>query len=261
MTINILKVKTIATLTLLPFLGAVVFYVGVQMGGLIYGLIYLFVGAILLMFIGRLLLRNPFTMMLEGRGILAINLDSTGILRPFIVSVQSPWIKFKQGKSIIRDVFNRNTIFNMAVPVASGSAAEQKAGGGLKYDLSEEDYNKGRFAMFHYPVLIWNDQTQCFVTKDFLASKETGAFSEHILLNTNRQLEELTAKIRDFSRYIVEQIRPMRSILSSPWTWVIIGVALVVILILFAPGIVNSIKTGIGTASNTPILPSGITPR
>lgn len=95
----------------------VLFYVGLVGYGLVGGVGFMFGGLVLGWLLCLVLLKNPFSSMLEGKGILVLNVDSTGVIRPFIVGVQSPFIEGKLGNRRVRDSFDRNAVHNMAAPV------------------------------------------------------------------------------------------------------------------------------------------------
>lgn len=247
--INVFKIKKKVALLLNSLLAAIAFYVGmIQTRSILYAMIYFFVAAIIAQVLGHILLKNPFTQMLEGAGILALNMDSTGLVTPFIVSIKQPYMYFRQGSSWLRDVFDRNCVYNMATPKIAEKPAQVEQG--IKFELNEQEYNKARFALFHYPLLIYNQNIGSFITKDFLSNKETGSFAQHQVLFLNRQLEELTSKIRDFGRYIVENLKPnMKGIISSPITWIIIIIVVVILLILFGPSMIQTVGNTFGAGS------------
>lgn len=108
--------RTIATV-LCPVIACVLFFVGLIYYQLIGAIFFMFVALLLCYFLGRVLLLNPFTAMLEGKGILVLNIDSTGVIRPFIVSVMSPFIQGKLNGRQVKDAFDRSAVFHMAAPV------------------------------------------------------------------------------------------------------------------------------------------------
>jgi len=263
MVFNPFVIKKYVVLLLVPLISVIGFFIGNVYYGFMVSMLILAVMLGVGFIIGNTLLKNPFTMLLEGKGLLAINLDSTGILRPFIISVKSPYIHGNFQKNEIKDVFDRATVLHLAAPVKNDIPAERTKEGGLKFELSEKAYNRFRFAMFHYPVLLWNDQLKTFLTKDYLADGEKTSFAEHNVLYLNRQLEDLTKHIRNFGRYIVDNLKPKGQFLKSPIFWVIIIIFIVVMLLLFAPAIVEtfagtfgSAKEAIGGAAGGSIIPA-----
>lgn len=246
--------------------------------GILWGVVAYLVTMLLMTVVGSLLLQNPFTAMLEGKGLLVLDINSTGIIRPFIVGVNNPYIQGKVGGGKVKDVFDRASIFQFAAPTNNKSSLmfedvkksdpvtpensfiEPK----VVIKLNEDEYNKGRFALFHYPVIIWNDQIKSIITKDMLSETEKDVFAEHTVLYLNRVMEDLTSLVRDFGRYIVELTKPQGSLGGKWWVWAIIIVGLVILTAMFAPAIINAVKGTVGTAATTVSNAGGaqiITPR
>lgn len=217
------------------------------------------------MLLGNLILRNPFSQMLEGQGILTLDMSSTGLISIFISKVNQPYIQNE--KMNMNDIFDRETVFNLAPPVIGGSL-NQNQDGSLTLNLSKEDYNRAKFGMMQYPVLIWNSQIKSLITKDFMSDQEKISFSEHSIIYQNQKLHELTSVVRDFGRYIVELTKPItnKSIFQNKWLWIIVVGGMIIMLALFAPAIFTAIKGGVSTAAKSfpPAnagIPEVITPR
>lgn len=260
MLINPFVLRKYAALIFGPLITILLFYIAVIYYGLVIGIIFYLIGIILSVITGSLFLKTPFSAMLEGKGLICFNYDSTGILRPFIVNLQAPYIKGKFNKREVKDVFDRATVINLAAPIKNSTSAEMiteppKEGekdmrGGIKIELDEKEYNAARFGLFHYPVLIWNDQIKSIITKDWLGNKEKEVFAEHGVLYLNRTMENLTSYVRDFGRYIVEVLKPKESMFKNKWVIIIIGVFLVVLGLMFAPAIINAVKGSAATITS-----------
>lgn len=221
-----------------------------------YGAIGFLVGLILSAVIGNLLLKNPFTSMLEGKGLLVIDLNSSGIIKPFLVRFAPPYIKGKLRGQQVEDIFNRETIAQLSTPIEAGGVVSWK-NGKLTIELDSAEYNNSRFAFLHYPVILFNSIINSVITKEQLSNMEKDTFSEHIILYLNRKLDELTSLIRDFGRYIVELTKP-KSLLKSSWFWIVLVIGLVALGVLFVPAIIEKFSAGASTAietiSGTPLI-------
>lgn len=254
--INQFVIRRWASILLTGLLTVISFFIGLNFFGFLYGLACMALGLFISFFIATALIRNPFTGMLEGRGLLALNIDSTGVIKPFNVAVSSPYIVGSLGRKRVTDVFDRDTVFQLTAPKKTEKNLEY-TDTGIKIELTEKEYNKARFALYHYPVLIWNEQVNSILTKEFFSDKEKDAFSEHGVLYLNRKMEELTSAVRDFGRHVVELTKPASNIFKSKWTWIIIGVLVVILVVLFAPSVFNAVAPGakeaIGTISGTQI--------
>jgi hypothetical protein len=214
-------------------------------GGVAGFLLCLLLGALL----GTFLLNNPFTRLLEGKGILALDISSTGVVRPFLVGVSSPYVGGKLAGRMVKDVFDRDAVYNLANPKEVKAGADPTPEGGIQITLSEEEYNRGRFAMFHWPLLLYNSQVDSIITKDFLSEQEKSAFAEHQILYLNRKVEELSSLTRDFARHVVEQALKPTDLLKNPIVITIMVIALIVLAVIFGPTIIQTVMATIKPAT------------
>lgn len=221
------------------------FYIGGLYYGLVGGLGFFALTLIVGYFVGTVLTRNPFSIMLEGKGILAFKLDSTGIMTPFIVNVMPPFMIAKLYGKKITDVFDRDAVVSLSEPIVNSRFAIP-SNGGLKFELDERDFNNARFAMFHYPVILYNDQLKSVILKSQLDNLEKNTFAQHAVLYLNRQMESLTFAIRDFGRYIVETMKPKASIFGNKWFWIVLVIFAVIMIALFLPKIMNVAGGAVG---------------
>lgn len=257
--VNMFRVKRWAAFILAAWLPGVALAAGFMFGGL-WGGVGAFVGAaILVIWIGGLMVSNPFTAMIEGRGLLALKIDSTGIITPFLMGVKSPFVEGNVGGKKFRDAFDREAVFSLTTPRVVEEVAQGDADGGITFTLSEKKLNEGRFALFHYPVLLYNAQLQTIITKDWFADGEKRAFAEHGLLYLNRITEDLTSATRDFGRHVVDLLKPGESIFGNKWFWVIVVGGLVVLAIFFLPPLIEGLQGSMGAGISLPQAP--VTPR
>jgi hypothetical protein len=246
---NVFTLKKYGTLILAGFLPTISFTIGMVFYGLWMAIGLFMIGTAAGLIVGRILLRNPFTDMLEGKGLLIFNLDSTGIIRPFIVTLNQPYVSGALNKTEqVNDVYDRSAVLSLAPPVKEGEAVIQ--GDKIKIELDQGEFNRSRYGMFHYPVLLYNAQVKSCITKDFLSDQEKTSFAEHGVLYLNRKLEELTSVVRDFGRYVVELTKPKESIWNNRWVKFAAIILLVIIVILFAKPIITAFMDIGGTAAS-----------
>jgi ATP-dependent Zn protease len=136
----------------------------------------------------------------------------------------------------------------MASPYKNKTPATIDDKGGLKLELDNAGLNKSRFALYQYPVLIYNSQISSFITKDVLSEKENSLFAEHSILFLNRQEEELTSQIRNFGRSVIELLKPQGNIFKNGWVWIIVVIVAIILIAMFAPHIMQVINGGAGQA-------------
>ena len=94
---NPFKIKKWGALLFVGFFTTICFFIGIRFYNFQIALGTMMAGLLTSVLLGNLLLKNPFTSMLEGKGLLVLNLDSTGIIRPSIIGLDSPYIKGKMG--------------------------------------------------------------------------------------------------------------------------------------------------------------------
>lgn len=259
--INVFVFKKYAAVMIGGIVCVPAFYVGLLYYGIFGGIGFFMAGLLMTVLVGPIFLKNPFSDLLEGKGILVFDLNSTGIMRPFIMSVNNPFMEGKINNKKVRDVFDRSAVLQISKPnvvkvkkskdpnVLQDNVAHITEEGGLKINLTEEEYNKGRFALFHYPVLLYNSAINSIVTKDMLSENEKNTFAEHGVLYLTRVLEELTTLIREFGRYVVDNLKPKSNFFQSPLFFIILIVGVVLLIILFLPQIMNVLGGTVSTAS------------
>ncbi len=138
--VNVYKIKVYGALILSPMITVISFFIVLQYYGFLWSLAGMFGGILISLVISKLMINNPFSLMLEGNGILTHNIDSTGIIRPFLVAVQSPYIKnIKQG---VNDVFDRNAVYQYATPVKARKPIENLNDGGIRITLDKSQMIK-----------------------------------------------------------------------------------------------------------------------
>lgn len=237
------------------------FFVGVTFLNLWWGIGIFLVLAILTTILGNIMLRNAFTDLLEGKGILLLDITSTGIIKTHIINVVKSYLAGKTSNGKLKDIFDREAVYQMAAPDSMGMAIPNNLTGGLTITLNEQEYHNARFVLGHFPVIIYNSQLQTVLTKDFFSNEEKAAFAEHTVLYLNRIMEELTNLMRDFGRYVVESLKPQSTGMGGKWIWIIIGVGLVILAAMFMPkilevmqgGVTDTVKNAVAGGIQTPI--------
>jgi len=256
--INVFKMKKIAALIMAGAIPTIFFTVCIMYYNLWVAMGAFLVSLLLSFLVGNALLNNPFRMMLEGKGILVLDYTSTGIIQPFIVGLESPFIRGQIKNKPIEDVFDRNTVHSISAPIVNSKKAKPNEKGGLTIELDEKTYSNARFAFFHYPVLFYNSQINTLLTKEFLDKNEKDAFAAHGILYANHAIKRLSDEIKPFSRYIVDTTRPKKNILSQWWVWAIIIFFLILFAAMIIPrifpaasGAISSFTSSIGTVTPT----------
>jgi len=257
MALNLYKVKKYAALGICGFIPTILFLFGIQGFTFIEALGFFALGLIVAVVIANKMLANPFTDMLEGKGLMVLGLDSTGVIPSFIAKVKEPFLTANfNGKSIV-DIFDRKLIQYFRPPVhveaekelnvtrtytnEDGEKVTEK-GDYLTIHLPLKQEAKAMFSFMHYPMLIYNKNLETFVTKEMLESKEALVFKEHLVLYLLKKVENLTDTVRDFARHVIEQSKPGllgRLFGSGAITWIIIIAVVIVLGVLLFPIIID----------------------
>jgi hypothetical protein len=237
-----------------PLLTVILFFIGVKFYNFWWGLGLMFVGLLASVGLGHILLKTPFRSMEEGKGLLTYNMDSTGVLTPFVVGLNNPYIEGNKDGKKIKDIFDRAAIFTLQEPVESkASFIKENKEGIISLEMHKDNYNKAKFGQSSYPVLIWNDQIKQFLTKDFFSNGEKQATAEHAILYLTKLVEDLNVNLLNFGRYIVETTNPNKgNWLSGNW-WVILLIVFVIVVlgIMFGPAIMDKLGGGVAAASGS----------
>jgi hypothetical protein len=261
---NLYTVKKWVLMFLSGVIPTVGFIILVYSGfGLIYSMMFVFIFALLMVFLSSRMLKHPLTELIEGKGMLTLTLDSTGFIESFLVSAENqPFVRgiFK-GKTV-ETMFDRD-ITQYLIPPQKGRLvdaiminAEGKAVGKRKVLIMPTPAEKADylFAFGSFPTFIYNKVLGTFLQKSLLSNFEQHTFVRHAVMYLLKKTEELSASVRDFARYIVEQIKPHKSFWEGKkWIiYVILAAAIIIFIILFLPSILNTLG-----GTKTPSLPSG----
>lgn len=107
---NVFKIKKIVAPTVVSIMAVVPFWLVTLNYGVIYGSGAFVLSLVLGFFINSAMLKNPFTQMLEGEGLITLDISSKGVISPFIMSLQSPFMVGKYQDKNIEDYYNRRGI-------------------------------------------------------------------------------------------------------------------------------------------------------
>lgn len=269
--INVYNLKKWVAFLLCGLFSVITFFIGITFYGFWIGLLSMAIMLLLMTLLGFALIKNPFSTILEGKGILALDMNSTGIITPFVVGLRNPDIIGNIKGRPVKDVFDRAGVFDLAAPVKNVTTKDGKGArpglaepvkinpdGSVTFTLNKEGYNKARFAFLQYPTLIFNSHLNSFVTKEFFSDKEKQSFAEHTVLYLNRNMQELTGLIRDFTRHVVDQLKPKPQIWTSKIFWIILIIGIIILAVLFLPSVIKTVSGGFSTATGSIPNPTNI---
>lgn len=218
-----------------------------------------FFALLIFAFIGTILLAHPLISYLEGNGYNVWDLNSTGVIRNFVVAPKLPMIQGRHNGENIERIFDRETIWYLGNPE---TALSKKVPEGLLLFLPNSMMPSANFMANGHPTLIWNSNMNSFMTKELLSSFETNSFIRHIVLDLLKKQEDIRFNLRDFVRYVVNSLRPKIGFLeSNPWIIWVVVVALIALLGYFMwPSLSTLFGGAVSNAGN--VIPSNpITPK
>lgn len=258
---NPFVLKKYSALIVASSLSTVAFFIGVKFFSLMVG-IGAFLGAMLVsVFLGTILLKTPFNVMLEGKGLLCFDMNSTGMIVPFNISLQAPYMQGEYKGQNIKDIFDRAAVFQLSPPVNNSQPLKEDKDRNVTITLDQDKFNSAKFALYQYPVLVWNDNIKSLVTKDFFSEMERDAFAEHGVLYLNKQVEELNNHLLNFGRYVVENLKPATAWYKNKWVIIVLVIAFIIFLVLFAPAVIEQFKGFTAPATSAVSKTTGIVTR
>lgn len=264
--VNFNKLKKYGALSMVGLMPLLFFVIFIYMNsGIIYALVATVVSLFLSMFVFSKMTKNPFTSMIEGDGVITLSIDSTGVIEPFLCSVNSPKVTGNLHGQEVSTLFDRKeTMFNLKPPVKGEFQYKGigKDGFGQEYNVYELKIPKGKegsinYAFQQYPCFIYNKTLKTFVTKDSLAKGEMEGMVKHTVFYIKSVVEDLNTNIRNFARYVVELSKPKSTLggLFGNWIfWVILIAVVGLILYIAWPMLSQAMQGGIsGVTGGGPV--------
>jgi hypothetical protein len=210
-------------------------------------------GAIIGVLLGGLILsmmmKHPFLELLGGDGLLVLTFDSTGVIKPYIAKVMSPFISTVIDGQRQDTIFDRDSVFYTGNPGKAEISARDPSDGFIHYDMKVKkgEETSITFGFLHYPTFIFNKNMGAFLTKDALGKMETEAVIKHLVLYLKKKTEELTSIMRDFARYVMSRPKGnMFAGLFGNWLfWIVLIGGAGLLLFLFWPSISGIFSSGV----------------
>lgn len=243
-------VKKWGAFWMVGFMPALVFWMTLLSSGFIIAMLALFMTIPIMALLGSIMISHPLRKLIEGKGMLTMTWDSTGVIETFNVNADPPFVRGIFNKKTRETMFDRE-IVNYLLPPQDGKLVEAtminaqgKAVGKRKVLLmpTNEEKPDYLFSFGSYPTFIYNKNLGNFLQKSLLSDFETNTFVKHMVLHLLKKTEELSIHVRDFARYVVEATRPKKKFwdTSNIWFWVILGIAILVIAALIGPMVLQA---------------------
>jgi len=217
--LNIFKIKRLVSYFIPSIFSLGTFIILILTGG---GLLLALIGSI---FVGLALgygmyrwTKHPIISTIEGEGILTLVIDSKGVIRSYLAR-------------IIKDA---DTV-RLLLPTGRELLFKRDE---MVYLMFGSDIG--------LPIIVYNEVLGMPLTKEDLMYKEK-LYLNHTALEIYHKVSELSRYMRDFARYIVEQMRPKRLGIFGDWKTIII-----IIIIILIIGVIVMTFLGGGGIVQTP---------
>lgn len=257
---NFFKIKKLVLLTVTGILPVMAMFVTLFLGmGLLISVGIIIACLLFGIFLFTQLVRHPLLSLAEGEGLMLLTVDSTGVIVPAVVKMNAPklFADLGGGKTV-ESIYDRSMIHYFQQPRTGTMDFKKSVGNFDEYTVRME---RGRehditFMFMQYPTFIYNKNTGTFVSKEQWAKYEEAMTVKHTVLYLKTKTEELTSIMRDFARYVVEQLKPKQGFsLGGKWLWIIlIGGVIVVIAFLFGPSIMQTGGSVVSSVKQTAIV-------
>jgi hypothetical protein len=190
--------------------------------------------SIIMILLAWLLFRHPLLSWIEGSGLIAADINSTGIIPWYKVTIAQSRMTIGIGKGI-KSFFNRKLFEPLAISPKTLEATEQTDSNGeeeIVFRLKKEDYPRAIFGTTPSKnILFFNGKSLRVVTKEWIASGEDKLLADHMLYDLKESVDTLGEQMGPFAKYIVEIMARALGGFKMPSWWIII-----IIVVLLAVG-------------------------
>lgn len=199
------------------------------------------------------IIRHPWLVLIEGNGVAAAAVDSTGIVAPMIAQMPAPpEMNMQTGKGkMTTDLYERGLVHTLLIPQKTTVAKAQEVneegevvGEKLVMVLPFDDFDK-LFNLEGKPLFIYNRVLGTFVGKGILSQLETESTLLHAVNHLVFIMKKLAGEIRPFSSYVIEQLKPKGSWLEGKMKWILIAIIVIIIMAIvgmFGPQLMSAMK-------------------
>jgi hypothetical protein len=220
-----------------------------------YDLLIAVIISIIFLFPTIIIARNvsdtPLRRIDEGEGLMIIDLNSKGIIKTYTATIKSPFINIRTNEKEISTLYDRDASFSFELPedIKQVQYVEKD---GKKYLVMELPEKKHYFQFENfYPTFIINTNAGFIYDKERIGKLEEKYMTKTDLNYLKVKLDELSAILRDFARYVVEQLKPKPSIFGNWIIWLIIMLIIGLVLVMVMNYLPSLVSNPIQTATQT----------
>lgn len=242
MSLNPYKIKRTVSIIIIACLSSICTFAGLLYFGFLGGLGGMLISMVVGIPIGLRFSRNPYTPLCEGEGIGVLDLNSTGIIQPFSMQVNTPDITGVFRNKIIQAHFDRDIVSTIGDPVVcKESKVFTNKDGDVFICLKKEDYQRARFVMTGKPLLLFNSMTSTFFTRENVQNMENTTLSLHaILASITDQVSMILMYLKGFEKYTISLLGKNKD--KMMWIWIILIILAGILLVTQGPKILQQLQ-------------------
>jgi len=203
--------------------------------------------ALFMVVIAHKITDTPFLRAFEGKTFGVLTIDSRGKIDFFDVSMIDSSFVGEYNGTKIRVPFNQAFIFRIRNLLGKGKLkqVEEK----IEIELTKTDYSNSLFKT-EFPILIWDRQLNCFITKEWLHYQEKKDMLLALGFETSKHIKDYNKNASGITRMIVDMIGAKLN--KQSWLiWIIILIIAIVAIWQFYPQLQAVLGGTIADTSNT----------
>lgn len=266
---GILKTMSFLMVALLPLMAVfMLLFIGLPALGVMAGGILLAVTLVL--FFNTLTSMNPWIRAIQGKGILIMDINSTGVGKVYNAIVRNNPIGGVDleidfgGGNVEKMAYERSITHRIKAPIkaiisfAKGKRTiDNSQEPGVMIKLTDDKYQQSIWKFDYLTFAFYDSVAGVLLTKPVLSDTEKQLMIEYISLNEWRELKSLNIQMRNFTRGIFDMIaNKMGGLASNPMIIIIIVIVVLLVIvvaaIIFMPGLAEQVLgTGKQVAQQT----------
>lgn len=189
-----------------------------------------FITIFLTIILYRLLTNTPLDLLVEGKGILIMDFNSTGMITPIVGLVANKRVYDTKGNYL--GAFDRSKGMYLKNPVKTTMTVDEDNEENYIIKIPKNKKNDYTFKVFDYPTFIYNSHTKTFLDKKDLNKFELDSTNKSALLSLENKVDDLSKYILHFARSVIDEFQP-----SGFAMFIARNKALIIILLLLFLGL------------------------
>jgi hypothetical protein len=201
--------------------------------------------------IARKLSDTPLRKIDEGEGLMIIDLNSRGVIKTYTAIVKPPFLNIKTNDKEISTLYDRNASFSFELP-ENIKQVQYIEKGDKKYLVMELPEKKHYFQFENfYPAFLIDTNTGFIFDKERIGKLEEKYMTKTDLNYLKVKVDELSAILRDFARYVVEQLKPKPALFGNWVFWLVLMLIIGLVLVMAMNYLPSLVAKPVQTATQT----------